>query len=466
MPNAAPKSVAVVGGGLTGLVAAWRLHRDGHAVTLFEKHSRVGGSIVTTETDGWVIEGGPNTLQETPEVVALLAELGLEGQRAMVRSAAKQRFIVRGSRLVPVPLSPAGLLVSPLFSFGARLRAFRELFTRPRVRTTDTSLASFVIAHFGREILDYGMNPFAGGIYAGDPEKLSARFAFPQLWRLERTYGSLLRGFRAEARERRDRGESTGVAPLISFDHGLETLPAALAAALPPGTVKTDTAVTNIIPGRPWKIITQRHAAVDTTAFDAVVLALSAGGLGQLVFGTLGERTLASLDHQPHPPVSSLFLGFKRSQVSHPLDGYGALVPACEKKSMLGVVFSSTLFPSRAPDGHVAVTVLAGGARQPETGRLPLDQLLARVLPDLRALLGITGDPVFTHLTFWPKAIPQYNVGHERFLDPLARCEIQYPGLFIGGSPRDGISLPDCVNSGTALARNAAEFVARPSRAT
>ena len=454
-----PKSsVAVIGGGLTGLTAAWRLHRAGCRVTVFEKAPQVGGAIVTTGRDGWLVEGGPNSLQQTPEIAALLGELGLDGQRIQVNPSAKKRFIVRRGRLVPVPLSPAGLLVSPLFSLRARFGALTELLTRPRVRTTDTSLASFVTAHFGREITDYGLNPFVGGIYAGDPEKLSARYAFPNLWQLERSHGSLLRGFRAQAAERRTLGEATGVVPIISFARGLQTLPAALAAALPQGSVHTGATVTSLIPGRPWKIIWTQGDAVETADFDAVVLALPASGLAQLVFSTLGERTLASLDHQPHPPVSSLFLGFKREQVAHPLDGFGALVPAAEQRSLLGVLFSSSLFAGRAPAAHVALTVFAGGMRQPETGRLATAALLARVLPDLRELLGVSGEPVFLHHTFWPRAIPQYNLGHERFLDPLIRCEARHPGLFIGGNARDGISLPDCVKSGARLAQAALEY--------
>ncbi len=454
----AAKSIAIVGGGITGLTAAHRLHTAGFSVTVFEKNAQVGGAITTTEKEGWLMEGGPNSLQETPDVAAFVRELRLEGDRLVANSAAKKRFIVRRGKLIPVPLSPPALLTSPLLSPGARLRVFAEMLTRPRGRTTDTSLASFIGEHFGREIVDYGLNPFISGVYAGDPEKLSARYTFPRLWQLERTHGSLLRGFRAEARERRARGESAGATPIISFTHGLQTLPNALAAALPDGSVKLNRTITNIIPGRPWKIISTQDGAETTQEFDAVVLALPASGLAQLVFGTLGERPLASLDDQPHPPVSSLFLGFKREQISHPLDGFGALVPAREQRTFLGVLFSSTLFPGRAPDGRVALTVFAGGTRQPETARLAPALLLNRVLPDLCTLLGITGDPAFTHHTFWSKAIPQYNIGHERFLEPMARCEIDHPGLFIGGNARDGISLPDCIKSGHALAAKAADF--------
>jgi oxygen-dependent protoporphyrinogen oxidase len=461
MPATSSKAIAIVGGGLTGLTAAWRLHRAGHRVTVLEKSPQVGGAMSSIARDGWLIEGGPNSLQETPEIAALLGELGLERERVVANPGAKKRYIVRRGRLVPVPLSPAGLLTSPLFSLGARVKVFTELLHRPRIRTADTSLANFVAAHFGQEIVDYGLNPLVAGVYAGDPDKLSARHAFPNLWQLERTHGSLLRGFRAQAAARRARGEATGLAPIISFTRGLQTLPVALAAALPANTVQTGASVTGLIPGKPWKIIWNRAETVQTAEFDAVLLAVPAPALGQLVFGALGERTLASLDHLPSPPVSSLFLGFRREQVAHALDGFGALVPAAEQRSLLGVLFSSTLFSGRAPDGHVALTIFAGGMRQPDTGRLDTPALLARVLPDLRELLGITGDPVFTHHTSWPKAIPQYNVGHERFQEPLAQCENRYRGLFIGGNARDGISLPDCVKSGGRIAQQALEFVAK-----
>jgi oxygen-dependent protoporphyrinogen oxidase len=195
-----------------------------------------------------------------------------------------------------------------------------------------------------------------------------------------------------------------------------------------------------------------------------VLLASPAPALAQLAFGTLGERPLASLDHLPYPPVSTLFLGFRRDQVKHSLDGFGALVPALERRSLLGVLFSSQLFPGRAPDGHVALTVFVGGMRQPEAARLAVPELLAHVMPDLRELLGITGDPVFSHHTFWPKAIPQYNVGHDRFIEPLTQCENRHDGLFIGGNARDGISLPDCVRSGQKLAQRAADYTARSAK--
>ena len=169
-------------------------------------------------------------------------------------------------------------------------------------------------------------------------------------------------------------------------------------------------------------------------------------------FGALGERPLASLDSIEHPPVSSIFLGYRREQVAHPLDGFGVLMPEVERRSVLGVLFSSSLFSNRAPAGHIALTVIVGGTRQPEIARLPSDEILTRITPDLRQLLGVSGAPVFCRHTFWPRAIPQYNLGHETHLETIAAAERAHPGLFIGGQARDGISLPACVAAGEKLA--------------
>jgi oxygen-dependent protoporphyrinogen oxidase len=222
--------------------------------------------------------------------------------------------------------------------------------------------------------------------------------------------------------------------------------------------------VVSLSPGRPWKVVSRRDGLAATEEFDAVVLAVPAAALAQLPFGPSGDRPLAPLDQIDYPPVTSLFFGFRRDQVIHPLDGFGALVPAVEGRSVLGVLFSSTLFPGRAPADHVALTVYVGGTRQPDLARLAPEALRPRVLADLRELLGVQGDPVFTHTTFWPHAIPQYNLGYERFLDAMTRVEAQHPGLFIGGHVRDGISLANCVAAGERLAKAAAQHLLGPAR--
>lgn len=455
MANPSSQSIAILGAGVTGLTAAFRLSQRGYNVRLFESSSRVGGAVRTERTDGWLIEGGPNSLLSgEPALTALIDDLGLASERVGANPAAKNRYIVRRGRAMAAPVSPPALFSSSLFSFGAKVRLFAEILSRPKVRTSDVSLEDFVCAHFGQELVDYGLNPFVAGVYAGDPKKLSTRYAFPALWKSEQTHGSIIRGQIAEAKARKARGEPRG--GIISFQRGLQTLPDALAARLPAGALSFNARLEALVPGPKWNVVWNDGQQARTESFDAVASALPAGALAQLRFGTHGERPLASLDGVEHPPVSSLFLGYRRDQVSHPLDGFGVLAPAVEKRSVLGILFSSSLFAGRAPDGHVALTVMVGGMRQPELARLPVDQLLAAVEPDLRGLLGVSGAPVFQRHTFWPRAIPQYTLGYERHLDAMTACERVNPGFYIGGQARDGIALPACLAAGEKLAARVA----------
>jgi oxygen-dependent protoporphyrinogen oxidase len=456
VPTATPKTIAVLGAGITGLTAAHRLARRGHRVQVFEAAPRVGGAIRTHRDGDWLVESGPNSLLAGDAAVnALFAELGLGRELVPAAPAARHRYIVRGGRPLPVPLSPPALLRSPLLSLRGKLGLLGDLLARPRVRHADLSLADFVAAHFGREAVDYVLNPVVTGIFAGDPTRLSTRHAFPKLWELERDHGSILRGQRAAAKAR-PAGAAAGI---VSFRHGLQVLPDALAAQLPAGSLSLQARVEALVPtaGQRWNVIWTDPAGTHTTSCDAVLAALPASALAALRFGTLGERPLAALDGIPHPPVASLFLGFPRAAVAHPLDGFGLLVPEVERRALLGVLFSSTLFPGRAPADHVALTVLVGGTRQPELAALAPDALLATLMPDLQALLGVRGTPVFRHHTLWPRAIPQYNLGHGSHLETIAAAERAHRGLHLGGQVRDGISLPACLAAGERLARAIAD---------
>ena len=446
--------VAILGAGITGLTAAYRLQQRGCRVRLFERTGQTGGAIRTLPGDGWLAEAGPSSLQySAPELKQLVRDLGLEPKLQVANPAAKKRFIVCGGKFEPVPMSAGAFFRTPLFSARTKLSLFTELLTRPRTRQTDVSLAELVRGHFTQGLVDYAVDPLIAGIYAGDPAKLSVKNAFPSLWEAERSHGSLLRGMMAAGRAKKARGEAAGPAPIISFAGGLQTLTGTLAAQLQPGALALGTTVETVLPGRPYQLV-WRHASgqTGTEECDAVLLALPAPALAQLAFGTLGERPLASLDSILHPPVSSLFLGYRREQVSHPLDGFGGLVPVCERRDVLGILFSSTLFPGRAPDGHVGLTVFVGGLRQPEHARLTTENLLERIGRDLRELAGVTGTPVWVRHTFWPKSIPQYQLGYEQHLETMARLEQSHPGLFLGGQARDGISVPDCIKSGLKLA--------------
>ncbi|MFM1852241.1 MAG: hypothetical protein RIS54_1925 [Verrucomicrobiota bacterium] len=447
-------SIAILGAGITGLTAAHRLAAQGQRVTVFEQADHAGGVIGSEAVDGWLIERGPNSLlANEPALAALIDELNLSDEVRPANPAARKRFLVRDGRPIAAPMSPLGLLSTPLFSFRAKCRLLGELFQKPRQRESDVSLAKLIADHFGPEFVDYALNPFVSGVYAGDPNQLSAQYAFPALWRHEQTRGSMIRGFIADAKARRARGEARG--GIISFRHGLQTLTDALARALPTDALRLNTTVEAIAPGYRWTVCTRANGETHSESFDRVIATLPAGTLAELRVGADDARPLSGLSEILFPPVSALFLGYRRDQIAHPLDGFGLLVPAVEKLSVLGVLFSSTLFPRRAPEGHVALTVMVGGTRQPELAALPPDELLARIQPDLAALLGVRGAPVFQRHQHWPRAIPQYTLGHDRHLAAIAECEAQFTGLFIGGQCRDGIAVPACIAAGEKLAARA-----------
>ncbi len=449
MPPTSPRlPVAVIGGGLTGLTAAWQLHRAGVPVVVFEAAALPGGVIASTRDGAWLWESGPNTLLEgTADVAAFVDAVGLGGRRCYAADSANNRYVVRDAQLVAMPTSPMAFVRTRLFSWRAKLGLVGELWRARAPADAEESVADFVERRLGREFLDYAINPFVGGVYAGDPRRLSVRHGFPKLHALEQEHGSLLRG---AFRRRNTSGGPKG--RIFSFPEGLAELPRALATSLG-GAVRYATRVQAIRrTAAGWTVESGGPAGAES--FSAVLCALPADALAQLRFeGVPGAERLAELQAIEQPPVVSVFTGYRREDVAHPLDGFGLLMPEVERRRILGVLFSSTLFPGRAPEGHVALSTFVGGVRSPELARLDDAGLRQLVREELGALLGVRGEPVYCHVQRWPRAIPQYTLGYERFKAIFTGLEAAAPGLHFGGNARDGISLANCIESGRRLAR-------------
>jgi protoporphyrinogen/coproporphyrinogen III oxidase len=448
--------IAVLGGGLTGLTAAWKASSAGHSVRLFESTERLGGPVLTEVIEGWMVEGAPNSFRSaSPEIRSLLSELGLVAEIIEPDPVAKNRYVAMGDRLVAIPpsSSPKELMASPILGMGAKIRIASEVTTKPRTRTNDVSVADFAREHFGGQALERLGQPLVSGIWAGDAERLSLRYAFPQAWEAERTTGSLLRAMADASSKRREKG-LPAVQEMVSFRSGMQALPDALAARLPAGSVELGADVGSVTPGTTsrWCVKWKGLNGAGKDEFDWVLAALPGHALSRLEIGSAGGRPLSGLGEIEYPPVASVFVGYRRDQVQHPLDGFGALVPAVDKRTILGVIFTSSLFPGRAPAGHVALTALCGGALNPGIAGLAPDELTRKVCEDLGALLGARGKPAFLRHNIWPKGIPQYNLGFESHLEAMADCEKGHPGLLIGGSVRDGISIPECLSSGASMA--------------
>jgi oxygen-dependent protoporphyrinogen oxidase len=440
-------AVAVIGAGVAGLTAAFRLKRRGIRVVVYEAGDRAGGVILTQRREGYLAELGPSSLAApAPPVQALLGELGLQASLIAASPEARHRYIARKGKLLALPTSPPELLTTRLLSNSAKLAVFGEPLVDASDSPMEESVGAFVRRRFNQEVLDYVANPFVAGVFAGDPEQLSVRLALPKLAALERSHGSVIKALAGMARARR-REEDDGAAGdgLVSFRNGLQELPEAFARELR-SEIRLRSPVTQVRRGpKGWTVGAAYQPA---ELYDGVVYAAPAHCIDDLDLEFPGGDRMKTLASITHPPVGVLVLGFRREDVTHPLDGFGFLVPEVERRHVLGVIFSSTVFPGRAPEGHVTLTTFVGGVRNPDLAHADLPTVTARALHDLHALLGVKGEATFRDFQLWPKAIPQYDLTYGRYKDVMDEVERRNPRLALAGSYREGVALGEVMISG------------------
>ena len=453
--------VVVVGAGISGLATAFHLQRRGHAVRVLEVAPRAGGVIGSHRRDGVLYETGPNsTLDTTPLIGELLASAGIAAERVDATAAAARRYVLRGGRLVPLPASPGAFLATPLFSPGAKLALVREPFIAPAPPGREETVAAFVRRRLGDEFLDYAIEPFVAGVYAGDPEQLAVQAAFPRLHALEQRYRSLIRGQILGARERaRTREKAGNTASSFSFRNGMQTLPDALAREL--RGLETGVRVVGLARAEDGTFTVQdeRNGERRDARTRAVVLAVPADAAADLV-RQLAPGAAQALDAIPYSPVAVVASVYRRGDVKHALDGFGFLAPRKEGRTILGTLFSSSMFEARAPADLVLLTTFVGGARNPGLARSSPGEIAAAVKRELAALLG-AASPQWREVAQWPRAIPQYTLGHLGRVAVLEEAEAAVPGLFFRASYRGGVSVGDCIKSADAAAAVVATFLAR-----
>jgi len=451
--------VGIIGAGISGLTAAYRLHQDGATVRVLEASDRVGGAIRSERAEGFLVEHGPNSIRAgSAALESIIDDLDLHTDRIWANDTADTRYVVRDGRPTPLPRSASSFLTTDLFSLQAKLRLLAEPFIgTSRKPSGEESVAHFTRRRLGREVLNYAMAPFVGGVFAGCPEDLSVRHAFRRLATLEDEHGSLLLGAIENAFSGNDSDEPDVPSGLFSFRGGLQTLPNALARALG-DRITRDAPVSALHhDGEQWRVaIDPPDEAAHSQTFDALVCTVP---LHQLIAMDVGTPVdLRPLAEVSYPPLSVLALGYRRDAVDHPLDGFGMLVPPVEDElDILGTIFASTLFPDRTPDGHVLLTTFVGGARASDQATTKTSVLQPTVERDLERLLGVEGSPVFRRHVHWPSAIPQYTLGYGAVKKTIDALEQRHPRLAFAGNYRQGVSVGDALASGAEAARRLTE---------
>lgn len=425
--------VIVLGGGISGLAAAWAARRAGKHVVLLEGSDRVGGSILTRDVGEAKFDcGATSTLLKHDSVRELIREAGLESEMLEPPPEAAKRYILRGGRLYPLPMGPVTFAASPLFSMRDKLRLLGEPF---RARGTgEETIAEFAHRRLGASFVENAVGPFVSGVYAGDPDRLAVRYAAPALWSLEQEHGSLIRGAFAKRSGPGPRGK------LVSFKGGMRTLPEAIARALG-DVVRTKHAVTRVT-----RAGASFHVEGAAFALEAprLVCALPAHGLGPLA--SLGD--VAAFAELPYARVATVFLSFKREHVGADVRAFGFLRAMSEPSRALGCLFTTSLWKDRAPPGEIAFTSFFGGRRDPDAADLSESDLLALAARELGAVLSIRGEPVRAAVQTWRPAIPQMERGHGRFVAAAAALDAANPGLTLTGNWLQGVSVADCADRG------------------
>ena len=434
--TASSAKTCIIGAGISGLAHAWELKRRNQVFTILEKEEQPGGSIRSHRIDQYIAEEGPHSIQASSQAVEDFINSIPDLQPSVVESDPKahQRFVVRDGQLHAVPTKLLSLYKSKLWSFKGKLRALREWFIKPTTPDLEESVADFTRRRLGSEIYNYGMNPMVAGIHAGDPEKLSLRHAFPKLYAFEQEQGGLLRGIKKRANGPKQR--------ILSFANGMGELPEKLAVALG-NSLQTSASISSITKSdQGWTIIWSDSIGEEhTDSFGQLILAVPAHQLLNLPFEAAIRDAMIEFRDIEHAPVSVLSMGFKRLEIKHQLDGFGFLVPECERSKLLGVLFPSSAFPKRAYDDEVMLAAFFGGTRNPELAAKDTETLKSIACNELQTLLGLSGQPTFLHHKYWKKGIPQYTLGYDEYLKKMEQLELSYPGLRLVGNYRTGVSV-------------------------
>lgn len=442
----------IVGAGISGLTCAYSLQKAGHNVLLLEAGARPGGVIQSVSEDGYLFELGPQSFSSTPALDQLCDDLGL-ATRLIEAPRASPRFVLVDRRLVAVPMSPSNFLGSGLLSWKTKLTILTEALRTTHPPQSEESLAAFTRRKFSAELLDRLVGPFVSGIYAGDPEQISLRAAFPKIHEAEQVSGSIVRGMFRNASSKKvsaTANRSRRPSP-ISFGDGNETLVSTLADKLG-SRLRCNAAVASIAKTENhFTVRTQGRIKSEDLQCDHLVLATPTSAAVSLL-GQVAPEAALPLHDITYAPVAVVSLAYRRNQVRHPLEGFGFLIPRSAGVRTLGTVWNSSQFPNRAPKDYVLLTSFIGGATDPDSVNLSDPALSAAVHREISGILGITGQPVKERVTAYRSAIPQYNLGHTERLQKIGEAIRRVPGLWLTGNYLQGPAVGSCIEHALSVA--------------
>ena len=464
------KRIAIIGGGISGLSAAYSLEKirkgiSGVEYSLFEAAPRLGGVLVSEHVDGCLVEAGPDSfLTEKPWAAQLCRELGLGDEIIGSNDAQRKTYIVVKNRLIEMPdglmfMVPTKILptvFTPLFSWGAKVRMTQELLHPPKTHEGDESVADLVRRHFGQEMVDRLADPLLSGVYGGDSANLSARAVLPRFVELEKQYGSLSRGMLAARKKMAERMKGRPAPPLFSsLKNGMQQLVDALLGQLNPAALHTSASVERVsYTDERWAIFVNGRPE----RFDGVIFATPAHAVSQLL-STAATELAAELGGISYSSSITTTLIYDRATLAGKDKGFGFLVPRTEGRRMLACTFVHNKFPHRAPENRGIVRAFLGGLRDQSVLGLTDEQVLSTVKRELREIAGISGEPRDFRIYRWNRAMAQPAPGHLERLARIEQLRRRFPGLALAGNAYTGIGVPDCVRTGTEAANEVARMV-------
>ncbi|MEX0983395.1 MAG: protoporphyrinogen oxidase [Bacteroidales bacterium] len=444
--------VVVIGAGLTGLTTAFYLLKAGLSVAVIEKEERIGGVIRTIHKDGFTIEAGPNTgVFSTPELVRLFDDLGDRCAPEFANNKGKQRWIWKGGKWHPLPSGLRSAIATPLFSWYDKFRILAEPFRR---RGTDPyeTVAQLVRRRMGKSYLDYAVDPFISGIYAGDPDRLVTQFALPKLYRLEQEYGSFIRGAAKKRKEPKDELTKRATREVFSVKGGLQGLTDAIGKEigrenfwLGAGGLKVDRS------GDCFIATFTRNGKQESIPANRVI-STTGGHALQDIFRFLHAEELEPIKKLQYARVIEVVAAY-RQWPGIPLTAFGGLIPSRERRDALGILFTSSIFEGRTPEGGAILSVFMGGMRHPELYDKTDEEIGALAMKEIRETLQTGGaQPGHLEIFRYRYAIPQYEKSTGERLVAVRSMEERYPGMLLAGNIRDGVGMADRVKQGVAIA--------------